>query len=98
VGSIEEQSIETTHGLFKCLSEASCLSPLGRVEKKSEPLARWEAKPSRSKSERINLKWSLLQFGIEGEQKIQGWAQVGGEWEYTVASQKYTPVLRARGV
>jgi hypothetical protein len=24
--------------------------------------------------------------------------RVGGEWEYTVALQKYTPVLRARGI
>jgi hypothetical protein len=49
VGSIEEQRGPLTqarkqqHGLFNCLSAASLFEPKGRVEKKSEPLARWEA-------------------------------------------------------
>jgi hypothetical protein len=48
--------------------------------------------------ERINLKWSLLQFGGEENKKIRWWAQGAGEWEFTVALAKvYSCPSRARG-
>jgi hypothetical protein len=63
-------------------------------------LARWrEAKLNgRSKWERIENKMGEAQCGVGEHKKVYLWAQVGEEREDTLASQKYTPVLRARGV
>jgi hypothetical protein len=62
------------------------------------PLARWEAKPSRSKVERIMIKCCVATVRGKGAQKERRVGAVEGEREFTLASQKYTPVLRARGV
>jgi hypothetical protein len=35
---------------------------------------------------------------VKEHKKYSVWARGSGEWEDTYAKQKYTPVLRARGV
>jgi hypothetical protein len=52
---------------------------------------------SRSKSERIKVK--MLQSSNAGKRSIKSIAcraRRSGEWENTLAKQKYTPVFRAR--
>jgi hypothetical protein len=43
-------------------------------------------------------KMGAAQCGFEEHKKYSEVGAREGEWEDTVASQKYTPVLRARGV
>jgi hypothetical protein len=69
-------------------------------KRKADMLARWERPKgvSRSKWERIDVKMELCSNA--GERSIKRdyvWSWKRGEGEYTVASQKYTPVPRARG-
>jgi hypothetical protein len=49
--------------------------------------------------ERINLKWSLLQFEVEGEQKdaVVG-TRSGGKGEYLCEAKVYSCSSRARGL
>jgi hypothetical protein len=82
--------------------------PPGEKEEKANLLARWpegggersEVGPrGRSKDERIDLKMGLVPIWDRRKIKSEPCkARKCGEWEDTLASQKYTPVSsRARG-
>jgi hypothetical protein len=80
------------------LSEAPAELSDRREKKNSEPASEVGGRsPSRSKGERIKIKmlrsnnagWRSIKRGLLGERGR-------GKWEDTVASQKYTPVFRAR--
>jgi hypothetical protein len=73
------------------------LSPLGRVKRKGSSLARWEAKPSRSKNERIIDKMGAAQSEGGEDKKISKLKECVRRRGILERREKYTHVLRARG-